>query len=186
MLLKNTKYAKELRELGFSNGLYCSSEDCEKYLNYCKENNMIWFNDSYGTIVHKDFGRYFFEVSLNDEEEYNLFKEYQKGLSEHKTLDHVNFLINKHNDDNVYILTSSPYFVANTDNFTNYKYHVYVIHPQLLTYHAFIAKEDDKALENPLCNVSYAFTNASDDEMAFINKILYEDLGIFMAFVKIK
>lgn len=177
-----SKYADELMELGFSDKLYCSPEDCKQYLEHCKKYDMVWFNNSYGTIVHKDFKNYFTEPSLDNKQNYNLYKDYQKGLSQHKTIDHINFL--KFKDDDVYILTSSPYYVANTNDIVNYSYHVYVIHPQLLDYYAFIKKHDD--IKNPLSDVSYAFTNATDEQMAYINKVIYEGSKIFMAFVKIK
>lgn len=177
-----SEYADELIKLGFSDKLYCDADDCKKYLEYCKKNDMIWFNDSYGTIVHKDFNNYFTELSLDDEQNYRLFKEYQKGLSQHKTLDHVNFI--KFKDDDIFILTSSPYRVANMNDIINYSYHVYVIHPQLLNYYGFIRKDDD--IGSPLYNVNYAFTKATDKEMLHINKVIYEDIGIFMTFVQIK
>ena len=182
-----SKYANKLVELGFSDRLCCTSEDCQKYLEYCQENNMVWFDDSYGTIVHKDFHKYFKKADRSDDKGYSVWQKLslkEKGYM-FRILDHSNFI--QTIDENEYMITSSPYMTLDVNvlkNLITYPYDIYVIHPNFLNYHRFILRESN--IKHPLDEVSYAFTNISDEKMKKLNVKISKEIGIFHAFVKIK
>ena len=87
-------------------------------------------------------------------------------------------------EDDVYILTSSPYDPSLNMNLFNqiksYPYSIYVIHPNFLDYAAFVDRDPVGALRNPLSNMNYAFTNASADQILNINQVIYGDLDTFV------
>ena len=180
--IKNSKYAKQLVKLGFSEKLLCSPESCEIWLEHCKKYDMKFLKGSYGTLVHKNFNKYF-KVSKNNKIIDQLSCKDRLGVGEKINLlfDHTN-LFNSIEKD-IYILTSSPYISLNANlinNLNNYPYDVYVIHPNFLDYTAFVDGGPVGRLRHPLNEVSYAFTNASYEQMLDINKAIYNELDTFV------
>ena len=188
-ILGQNKHAKELVNLGFSDRLITTPEDCEIYLDHCKKNDMKFLKDSYGTMVHKNFNK-FFKKSKNN----RIFN--KLGLTElgaiqqnrniHRLMDHTN-LLRSQIYKNVYVLTSSPYMILNQIVFEiikEYPYNVYVINPNFLDYIAFVTHEHREW--HPLSNLNYAFTEASQEQMLTINKAISEEIGVYNAFTLLK
>lgn len=182
-----SKYADELIKLGFSDRLCCNEENCKQYLDYCTKYNMVWFNNSYGTIVHKDFDKYFKEADRNSDEGFKMWQDLSLKEKNYMfaLLDHTNFICTV--DTNEYIITSSPYQTLDDNilqNLMKYPYNVYIIHPRFLNYHVFVSRFMD--IEHPLYGVNYAFTKISNEDIWELNMKISEDINIFPAFVKIK
>lgn len=163
-------YARKLGKYGFSDRLCSNKTQCEKWLSFCKKNNMVWFENAYGTLVHKKFNNHFVRLDgsngnerTNAEIELNIMDSRYNQLIR---LNHSNILKSKING--TYIVTSSPNYV-DWNQIENYPYSVYIIHPSLL--------EDYN-----LNGINLAFCNLSYDEMYEINKAIYEDIGIYGAF----
>ena len=181
-ILGDSVHSKELVKLGFSDRLLTTPDDCETYLKHCKKYNMKFLKGSYGTIVHKDFDKYFKKsksykmrcklACINEETG-------RSKLDLH--LDHTNLFKSKIFKD-VYLLTSSPYYTSVIDiinQVKDYPYDVYAMHPNFLDYHIFATHSK----MNPLFDLSYCYTNASREQMYEIDKTIFEDIGLFHAFV---
>jgi len=181
--VKDSEYKKELVKLGFSERLLCSPENCKIWVEHCEKYNMKFLKGSYGTIVHKNFNKYFKNSKSNKIRDQLTCKDkLVNGEKIELPLDHTN-LFNSKLEENVYILTSSPYATLNANlinNLKNYPYDVYVIHPNFLDYHAFVDEGPVGKLRPPLKEVNYAFTNASPEQILNINIAIYDDLGIFV------
>ena len=181
--VKDSKYAKELVKLGFSEKLLCSPESCEIWLKHCEKYNMKFLKGSYGTMVHKNFNKYFKESKSNKiRDQLTCKDELINGEKIELPLDHTK-LFKSIQEEDVYILTSSPYSSLNANlinNLKNYPYDVYVIHPNFLDYTAFVDNGPVGRLRHPLSEVNYAFTNASPEQMLNINKTLYDELNTFV------
>lgn len=182
----DSKYAKELVKLGFSDRLLTTPEDCETYVKHCNKYNMKFLKGSYGTIVHKDFGKYFKESNSRKIRCKLACINEETGRSKiDLSLDHTNLFKSKIEKD-VYILTSSPYYTSPMDiqkETVDYPYSVYAIHPVFLDYHIFTTHSE---MMHPFYDLSYAYTNANDEQMYEIDKTIYEDLGLYHSFLKIK
>ena len=101
-------------------------------------------------------------------------------------LDNIN-LVRSNMDEKVFILISSPLEDLNINminEFKNYPYDIYVIHPNFLDYYAFIGKDSrllenfnnesiEEALKHPLEKINYAFTNAKPSQIQDINEKIY-------------
>lgn len=174
-------HSKDLVKLGFPKDLCTSSESCEILLEHCKKYDMKFLKGSYYTLVHKDFDKYFKVSKSNKIRELLTCKDLNENIN--LPLDHVNLFKSKIEDD-VYILTSSPYDPSLNINLFNqiksYPYSIYVIHPNFLDYAAFVDRDPVGALRNPLSNMNYAFTNASADQILNINQVIYGDLDTFV------
>ena len=75
-------------------------------------------------------------------------------------------------------ITSSPYGSLNMyviNNLKKYPYGSYVIHPNMLDYHAFIMNSDER-LRHPLLDLNYVYTNASSEQMNEISEQIYHDI----------
>lgn len=182
-ILGDSIHSKELVKLGFSDRLITTPEDCETYLNHCKKYDMKFLKGSYGTIVHKDFNKYFKESNSHKMRCKLACTNEVTGKSKlDLRLDHTNLFKSKIFKD-VYILTSSPYSGLDMDiinTLRDYPYDSYIINPNFLDYHIFI--RDPGEIRPPLRNVNYAFTNAAPEQIIQINKIILEDTGVFLAF----
>lgn len=168
-------HSKELVKLGFPKNLCTSPESCGIMLNHCKKYDMKFLKGSYGTLVHKDFDKYFKVSKSNKIRDLLKCKDLNEEIN--LPLDHVNLFKSKIEDD-VYILTSSPYASLNVNMFNrikNYPHSIYAIHPNFLDYIAFIDRGPLGAMRNPLSDVNYAFTNASSEQILNINKVIYDD-----------
>lgn len=162
-------YAKKLGKYGFSDRLCSRKEQCEEWLDFCKRNNMVWFENSYGTLVHKDFNNHFIRLDGSSDEITNAKIELKVMDVKYNTivkLNHSNVLKSKIND--CYFVTSSPNYIY-WENIEKYPYQVFIIHPALL--------EDYN-----LNGINLAFTNVTWDEIYDINKAIYEDIGIYGSF----
>ena len=191
----DSKYADELIKLGFSDRLITTPEDCKRYVEHCNKYNMKFLKGSYGTLVHKNFEKYFEYIDGSDEE-YEIKQKLscRKGLDgDYRipevslVLDHVNLFKSKMEEE-VYVLTSSPYGPLDSTiltNLKNYPYGAYVIHPNLLDYYGFVGRFDNK-LRNPLWDINYAFTNATLDQIRNIVKEVDEGTGIFLSFLPLR
>ena len=167
-------HSKDLVKLGFPKNLCTSPESCEIFLQHCEKYDMKFLKGSYGTLVHKDFDKYF-KVSKSNKI-MDLLKCKDSNEEINLPLDHVNLFKSKIEDD-VYILTSSPYASLNVNMFNqikDYPYSIYAIHPNFLDYIAFVDRDSSDALRNPLENINYAFTTASIEQMLHINKVIYD------------
>lgn len=170
-------HSKELVKLGFPKNLYTSPESCGILLNHCKKYDMKFLKGSYGTLVHKDFDKYFKVSKSNKIRDLLKCKENDEI---NLPLDHVNLFKSKIEED-VYILTSSPYASLNMNMFNrikNYPYSIYTIHPNFLDYIAFVDKGPVGVLRHPLEDINYAFTNASLEQILNINKVIYDGLDL--------
>lgn len=186
-IVANSKHAKDLIKLDFPDRLCASPESCENWLAHCKKYNMKFLKGSYGTVVHKDFNEYF-KNSKSDKIRKELSCEdiLIDGEKISLPLDHTNLLKSKI-DNNVYILTSSPYYELNLDlieSIKNYPHDVYVINPNFLDYYSFIDEPSEK-LRHPLDGINYAFTNASETQIKSINDAIYNGTGLFGVFRKL-
>lgn len=163
-------YDKKLGKYGFKPTLCTSEYQCEKWINFCKKNNMKWLSGAYGTLVHKDFNNHFIRLNETDDEitealiELKIIDEnYNRLIS----LNHSNVLKSTINDG--YIVTSSPNYIS-WGNIKKYAYAVYFIHPSLL---------EDYSLDG---DINLAFSNISHNKINEINNAIYEDTGIYCAF----
>lgn len=174
-------HSKDLVKLGFPKNLCTSPESCEILLEHCKKYDMKFLKGSYGTLVHNDFNKYF-KVSQNNKIE-DLLKCKDiliDGEPLNLPLDHIKLFKSKIEDD-VYILTSSPYDSLNRNMFNrikDYPYSVYIVHPNFLDYISFVDMGPVGALRQPIENINYAFTNASPEQMLNINKVIYDNLDL--------
>ena len=192
--INNCKHAKELIKLDWPENLLIGPDDCETYLKHCETYNMKFLKGSYGTIVHKQFNKYFKYISLRNDKEYEIQQKLTcgKGLEgNYKVkgvnldLDHVNLFQSKKYKD-VYMVTSSPYNRLQTDGIKDYPYGAYIIHPNFLDYHGFIERFAFK-MRHPLWDVNYAFTNATEEQLYEIGKQMMEDksLEVFPVFLEV-
>lgn len=162
-------YAKKLGKYGFSDRLCSSKDQCEEWLDFCKKNKMVWFENAYGTLVHKDFNKHFIRLDGSSDEitkakiELEVMDGNYNGLI---NLNHSNVIKSKING--CYLVTSSPNYI-DWSNIEKYPHQVFIIHPSLL--------EDYN-----LNGINLAFSNLSYWEMYDINKAIYEDIGIYGAF----
>ena len=179
--VKDSEYKSELVKLGFSERLLCSPESCERWVEHCKKYNMKFLKGSYGTMVHKNFNKYFKEAKSNKIKE-QLMCKYDDEVKIDSLFDHTMLFKSKIEKD-AYILTSSPYAYLNENIFNqirNYPYDIYVIHPNFLDYSAFVDNNPVGALRSPLSNINYAFTNASPEQILNINTVIYDELETFV------
>ena len=194
--VRDSRYADDLIKLDFPAELYTSPKDCETYLKHCNQYNMKWLTGSYGSIVHKEFGRYFNYIPIRNDEQYEIQQKItcKKGLDDDYSidgvnleLDHVNLFQSKLYDE-VYLVTSSPYGSLNMyviNNLKKYPYGSYVIHPNLLDYHGFIGRFDER-LRHPLWDLNYVYTNASSEQMIEISEQIANDIdGVFPPFLRL-
>lgn len=183
--IRDNKHRKELTELDFSENLLCTPEDCELWLNHCKEYNMKFLKGSYGTLVNKDFNK-FFKKSNNRKMKDLLTEDCIDSL-----LDHTNLFKSKDVED-TYILTSSPYMVLRSNVFKmleEYSYNVYVIHPLFLDYYVFPRRSivnKCSIVRHPLLDVNYMFTNAFQEDILEINKSIDSITGLGYPFWGVK
>ncbi len=181
--VSDSKYSDELIKLGFSDRLITTPEDCKTYLEHCNKYNMKFLKGSYGTIVHNRFNDYFKKSSSHKKEmEIKCANEFIGKSNINLPLDHTNLFKSKI-DKSVYILTSSPYGSLDMNIINalrNYPYDSYIINPNFLDYYAFIRRVSE--MRPPLWNVNYAFTNAPPEQIIEINKVIFEDIGVFLAF----
>lgn len=193
-LISDCKCADELIKLDWPENLIISPEDCKIYLEHCNRYNMKFLEGSYGTIVHRQFDKYFKYISIRDDEEYEIQQKLTcgKGLDgNYKVkgvvldLDHVNLFQSKKYKD-VYMVTSSPYNRLKVGGIKDYPYGAYIIHPNFLDYHGFIERFDLK-MRHPLWDVNYAFTNATEEQLYEIEKEMLEDktLEVYPVFLKV-
>lgn len=162
-------YAKKLGRYGFSDRLCSDKTQCEEWLDFCKKNNMVWFGNSYGTLVHKDFEKHF--IRLDGTTDKITEAQIELGVMDDNyntliSLNHRNVIKSKVNG--TYLVTSSPNYI-DWNTIEKYPYSVYIIHPSLL--------EDYN-----LNGINLAFCNLSYDERYEINKAIYDDIGIYGAF----
>ena len=159
-------YADKLGKYGFKPNLCASKEQCEEWLDFCKKNNMRWLDNSYGTLVHKDFNNHFINLDVSTDEITKAKIELGIINEQYFTLirtNHTNVLKSKINDS--YIVTSYIEWI----DIKKYPYSVYIIHPSLME-------------DYSLCGINIAFCNWTWNEYQEINKSIYEDIGIFGAF----
>lgn len=165
----NRKYGKKLiGEYDFPD-LLCSEKDCEKYYNYCANNNMKFLKGTYGSIANKDFNKVF-KISNNHEK----YDQLSKNV---KLLDHDNLIYNP--QEKIYILTSSPYHSLYFNDFNTYNYKVLIFNPFFFDYHAFIL--DDRN-QYPLTDINYGFTDATGDQLYDLSKMIREKTGVKFPF----
>ena len=97
-------------------------------------------------------------------------------------LDNITLLKSK-TDEKVFILISSPCEDLNIhmiNEFKNYPYDIYVVHPKFLDYYAF-AEENSRNHEG---KINYAFTNATQPQIQYINEKICQDTGLADVFKK--
>lgn len=185
-----SKYAKELMNLGFSDRLNTTESDCKMYLEHCKKYNMKWLGNSYGTIVHKDFDKFFEYIDvIKKDKEYEIYQDLSQREKEYMfyILDHKIFLKFKNSKDD-YMITSSPYKMLDVNVLNalqEYPYNVYIIHPNFLNYYGFLGGLNN-VIGHPLYEVTYAFTTVDVNNMHQLNLDIQEETGIYEAFVPIK
>lgn len=184
-----SKYAKELMNLGFSDRLITTESDCEMYLEHCKKYDMKWLGNSYGTIVHKDFDKFFTYIDvIEKDKEYEIYQDLlqrEKGYM-FRILDHKIFLKFKNSKDD-YMVTSSPYKMLDVNVLNalqEYPYNVYIVHPDFLNYYGFLGGSNS-VIRHPLYEVTYAFTTVNSDNMHQLNLDIKEETGIYDAFVRL-
>ena len=168
-IVGNSKYGRQLKKFGFSPRLYASEEQCKDWLDFCKRNNMVWFGNSYGTLVHKDFSKHFIRLDGTTDEITKAKIELGVMDDNYNTLinlNHSNVIKSKVND--VYFVTSSPNYVE-WSNIEKYPYTVFIIHPSLF---------EDYGLNK----INFAFSNITYSEICEINEIIYNDIGVYKAF----
>lgn len=160
-ILGMSKYSEKLIGLDFSPRLICEPEDCKIWYEYCTEHNMKFLKDSYGSLVNKDFDKYF--KVIDDDKIYDKLTESMFEEIPNQFLDHKN-LIQSRFDKSVYILTCSPYHILHDKDIRmlqECKYSTYIINPLLLNYYGFMTPVN----RHPLWEMNYAFTNASEEQM---------------------
>lgn len=153
----NEEYGGKLIELGFSPRLLCEPEFCKIWYEHCTKYNMKFLEGSYGTLVHKDFDKYFKVAS-----KYKIMNNMCCEIPD-VFLDHKNFIQSKL-DKSVYILTTSPYHIFNWRNvqrLSKCNVSTLVINNQLLDYHGFVRHD----IKIPLKDLNYAFTYASAEQI---------------------
>lgn len=179
----NSKYGEKLIEMNFSPNLCASPNDCEDWYNHCKEKNMVFLKGSYGTLVHKDFTKYF-QRSKTDKTVHELL-----GIPKSESfggLDHQNKFYFKP-DSSIKMITSSPYNGYAPYLFQGLKYSdysLYVIHPNLLDYYAFVCRTDSKYDKHPLAELNYAFLKKDDAD--YLNEFFKDELNMYWAFVLLR
>lgn len=154
-------YKEKLGKYNFKPNLFSDKEQCEEWLDFCERNDMIWFNRSYATLVHKNFDRVFEEVKNGNEIRDDLDLSSVSSL-----LDHT--LVLKSKVNGAYLVTSSPNHIY-LDAIKEYKHSIYFIHPNLLEDYSL------SGINIALCDWSY-------EEMKEINDAIYEKTGIYKAF----
>ena len=171
----NKEYGEDLIKLDFNPRLLCSPKDCEIWYNHCTKYDMKFLKGSYGSLVHKDFDKYFRVVEnpkIYDEITEGMFKEIPNVFLDHKNLIQSRF------DETVYILTTSPYHIFHNQDINILQecgLDTYVINPRLLDYYVFM----NPVKPHPLVEMNYAFTNASEKQMRKINKGLKDIVGLY-------
>lgn len=177
--IADSKYSKELIKLDFPSNLLTDTKQAKDFLDYCKENDMKFLKGSYGTLVHKEFDKYFrFSENRKLELELQGIDELTGKSNFDLNLDHDNFFEFKIKKD-MHILTSSPYDTVPNDirkETKDYPYNVYAINPYFINYIGYI--EHKKF--HPFYDLSYAYTSNSNDEINQINEVIYSDLGILV------
>ena len=185
----DSKYADKLTKLGFSERLCANPESCKNWYEHCTKYDMRFLKDSYGTIVHKDFNKFF--KTINRSNKRNQMKEEiieDLGIRNHGVIDHTNLLqskIYKH----LYLLTTSPYYTLNhlQEYFKEYTGEVYVFNNNFLDYYVFI-NNNNGYMRNPLSELNYAFINAPTNSESYIKEIntqIYEKTGMVDALMKL-
>ena len=156
-------YAKKLGRYEFPSNLCSTKELCEKWLDFCKRNKMKWLEGSYGTLVHKEFDKYFTNTKRETERDILTELGFYDDAS---LLNHSNSLESNIND--VIMVTSSPNYLE-MNRIKNYPYTVFIIHPSLLE-------------DYTLSGINIAFANMTWNELMEINEAIYEGIGIYGAF----
>lgn len=161
-LVKDSKYSNVLQRRGFPSTLCASEYSCEKWANFCKKSNMKFLKGSYGTLVHKNFEKYF--------DRFKRFKQLQDRLDlPDYVLDHANGLISKIND--VDIITSSEHYISY--NFLcDYPHSIYIINGNFLEDYRFT-------------RMNLAYTDAPQENIDEINQTIYKDTGIWKTFTQL-
>ena len=181
--VSDSEYADELIKLDFPENLITNAEDCKMYHDHCNQYNMKFLKGSYGTLIHKQFGDYFKKSnSRKIKLELKCANELTGKSNISLPLDHSNLFKSKINKS-VYILTSSPYGSLDMETINNlkeYPYDSYIINPNFLDYHGFIGRVGE--IRPPLWDVNYAFTNANPEDILEINRVIYDDIKVFLAF----
>ena len=189
--IRDCKHSKELIGLDFPENLIIGRDDCKVYLEHCNHYNMKFLKHSYGTLVHKNFDNYLEYIPIRNDEDYEIQQKLScsKGLEGdynvdgvNLPLDHVNLFKSKMHE-NTYILTSSPYNGLSKDilkTLKQYPFDSYIINPNFLDYHGFADRVGK--VRPPLWDVNYAFTNAKPEVMLELNKLILNELSIFLAF----
>ena len=178
-LLYEYEHAEELIRLGFSPNLYANHDFCEKILDHCNRYDMKFLEHSYGTIVHKDFNKYFKLISFD--------KARHLMPKNGELADHINALQCKTNK-NIKMITTSPYLTFHRGIYSfieEYPYDVYALNPNFMDYMAF-ATGNHKIVRLPFMDITYAFTDADAEELEELNKAIYKDINIFPTFIPIK
>lgn len=174
-LVKNDdEYGEKLIKLDFPARLLGEHEDCEAWYNHCISNDMKFLKGSYGTLVNKDFNKYF-KLSRKQSAIDEIREEIPDSL-----LDHTNLFKSKIFRD-VYVLTSSPYSDLTGETVADLgKLNVKtaIFNPKFLDYYGFISSTNG----HPLCDVNYMFTFASSLQLQEIKRIIYETLGMLHPF----
>lgn len=176
-LVKNDdEYGEKLIKLDFPATLFGEHEDCEAWYNHCISNDMKFLKGSYGTLVNKDFNKYF-KLSRKQSAIDEIREEVPDSL-----LDHTNLFKSKIFRD-VYVLTSSPYSSLNDETvieLSKLNVKTGIFNPYFLNYSGFISSDAD--FFNPLNHPNYMFTFASTQKLQEIKRIIYEDLRMFYPF----
>lgn len=165
-------YAKKLGKYGFSDRLCSCKEQCEEWLDFCKKNDMVWFEGSYGTLVHKKFKNHFKRIVEDEHDVLNVLGIEDYNYQKLFPLNHSNVLESKYTG--VRFVTSSPnYLFGEVDILKNYPYPIYLIDTRLL---------EDYMLDD----YTIAYSDASYCVIKEINNRIYEDIGIYKAFRRFK
>ena len=176
-------YAKKLGKYKFSETLCASLEDCEDWYNHCKEHNMVFCNGTYGTLVHKNFSKYF-KLSTMSTRKVPKILGVDKFAPHNpsKVMDHVNIFYWR-DDSSMKMITTSPYSYFKPsmfDGIEDSEYSVYAIHPNLLDYYAFVCR--DYKNKHPFGDISYAFIKP--DDVWRMDEVLCDGIkDIFKSFV---
>lgn len=177
MILRSSKEANKLQKLGFSPNLFCSPDEPSIWLKHCEMYNMKWLKNSYGTIVHKDFTKFFKKVDNAQA------RKVEEKLCLSVLKDHTN-LLECRLYPRQYIVTYSPYgpYDPYSKEIKEYPYDLYVINPNFLDYYAFV---QDGKLRNVNDKINFAVTLMEPEQIEFINNAIYEVTGLFEVFTKV-
>lgn len=196
VLNDDVEYGWELiNNYDFPENLFCDKKSPKVWLDYCRENNMKFLKGSYGTLVHKDFNKYFKVVNGRDLEE-DIYLDLKRMLYDDRgcgryngldtLLDHTNLLQSTKYDD-VYVWTSSPYNFLKVAPLMECPFNSYLIHPNFIDYYGFIDRfNENKFKLNPFFDVNYLFTTAHSLKMHEIVREIDEGTGLYCVFTPIK